>query len=495
VTSQLIGSDFSAATNRPAFVNGRLLTAEDLTASQIAMREDDCRVGRAAGTGVVDGLWVGRSGASVTIAPGLGVAPSGETVAVANPVSVPLTLPAAAAGGGGSFTCCASPVSGSSAVSAGCYLLTALPVHQPSGRSPLAAPSVGCTAQWEAEGVAFKAIPLPLPATVMGVEVTDDNRRNLLAQWAFGSPQLATLGVDPFAGPTRWSGFDQLAPTDLTPSDLPLAVFFWNGQSVPFADNWSARRRMTCPDEVGPPWSAVLGDHRQAEAEARLLQFEDHVASLLDDGLAPTTEAATTFPFLPPVGYLPLAPRSVGQELAALNDRLSAPQHDLVGRLRRRARGQDGLDEARTRAVDGDGDGDGDGKDRLGLFAGRGDQVALGMANTLEADLALLGAKLDSDPMRNGFDLQVFFATVAQWGGLLDWETADLALRTSWQQRPVASAPVADQQPLLTYFLVKENVDAGSLSGEGTIQPYVVFVKNRTWYALGRLPFSIGSHR
>lgn len=489
MTSQVLGSDFSGAQALPHYVNGRLLTAEDLSTGQQTLRDADRRVARAAGAGVVDGLWVSAGGATLSIAAGLGVARSGDAVAVQGPVTLPLVLPGAGSAVGGSFSCCATPVDGSTGVTVGSYLLTALPTQQAAGRSPLAsspgsAQAAGCSAQWETEGVAFKAIALPLPSTVMGVAVTDDNRRNLLAQWCFGSPGLATLGVDPFSGPSRWRGFDALSTTALTPADLPLAVFHWDGRTVGFVDNWSARRRVTDPDPAPVPWSALLGDGRLADGEARLLQFQDQAAALLDQGRAPTTVAATTFPFLPPVAYLPISPFRFRKQLRSFSALLTEPQRLVLRRLRGTALA---AQPAEGEAPD----------VRLGLFARDRGTVAFGLSHLLRKDLDAVADQLATDPLRNGFDLDVFFGSAGQSGGVIGWETADVALRTSWHQRPVAAAPPAEGEPArLTYFLVSENVEAGSLTGAADAPPpYVVFVKNRIWNSSAQLPFTVDDQR
>src|SRR6266540_1906833 len=294
MTSQLVGSDFTGAAQLPNYVNGRLLTAEDLAISQATLRARDRRLGRAAGHGIVDGLWVTSTATTLTVASGLGVAPSGDAVSVGASVTLPLTFTAPASGSsvGGTFASCTpATATGGAAIAAGCYLLTALPACQLTGQAPLAstpgstAPA-GCAAQWQIEGVQFKAIGLPLGSSVLGVPVTDANRRNLLAHWCFGSAALATLGADPFGFTAGYGGLDKLDPADLSSADLPLAVFYWNGQAIGFVDNWSVRRRITAPDPVTASWSGVVSDRRIADGQARLLQFQDQAAELVASGAA-----------------------------------------------------------------------------------------------------------------------------------------------------------------------------------------------------------------
>jgi hypothetical protein len=165
--------------------------------------------------------------------------------------------------------------------------------------------SPGCAARWAAEGVEIRAIALPALDTVAGVTATDENRRNLTAHWFFGAEQLARQPIDPFTFDPAYSGFDRLNPADLTDVDVPLAVFRWNGQRVVDLDNWSARRRVTTPDPDPSPWSAVVADRREADGQARFLQFQDQLAQLAASGSSRTIAAATTFGLLPPAGFLP----------------------------------------------------------------------------------------------------------------------------------------------------------------------------------------------
>ncbi|HLA64803.1 MAG TPA: hypothetical protein VK610_10280, partial [Rhodothermales bacterium] len=73
------------------YFNGRVLTAEDLAVEQTTLRERDRRLGRALGTGVVEGLEVAAAATprpSVTIAAGLALNPEGEALVLAKPVTI-----------------------------------------------------------------------------------------------------------------------------------------------------------------------------------------------------------------------------------------------------------------------------------------------------------------------------------------------------------------------------------------------------------------------
>ena len=350
MSSQLVGSSFANGALLPNYVNGRLLAAEDLATGQSTLLRRDTWTGRATGPGIVNGLTVTAAATTLTVAAGLGITPSGEPVSVPAAVTLPLSIagtPAASAGG--SFaTCTTAPSGAQAAVGTGAYLLTALPACQFQGQAPMAVPPgsdtpVACTAQWQAEGVQFKAILLPVALTpgnqVDGIDVTDgsgenksDNRRNLLAHWCFGTAQLAGLGVDPFSFNPAYRGLDQLAATDLTPCDLPLCVFYWDAGTITFIDTWSARRRTTRPDVSGTPWSAAVADQRSADGEARFLQFQDQISDLVTAGVSRRTVASAVFGLLPPVGFLPIAP---GQDTFDEVTRLSPGDRHSQGRTGR----------------------------------------------------------------------------------------------------------------------------------------------------------------
>lgn len=470
MTSQLVGSDFTGATQLPNYVNGRLLTAEDLATSQATLQARDNMTGQAAGHGVITGLWVTYGGAKLTVAPGLGIAPSGAAVSVGASVTLSLTVTAPAAGqtAGASFSCCtqATVAAGTPTIATGCYLLTALPGAQLSGQAPLASPPdstmpVGCTAQWQIQGTQFKAIALQLPGSILDSSFTVTNRRNLLAHWCFGSQQLANLGADLLDFPIDYSGLDTIDPSDLTPDDVPLAVFYWDGKQVGFVDNWSARRRVIAPDPVGvtipgqttASWSAVVSDRRTADGQARFLQFQDQAEELVVSGAAATVTAADTFPLLPPVGFLPIGT----QQIVEIMQRLLA--HAEQKNPAERAAGA----EAGSEAV---------------------------LARLSPGGLDAIAAAAAAQGPQPGFDPYTFFADKAAGNpGVVDWEVADLALRQSWENQP---AQVADQllpahPPVFSYYLVLQNYVAW-LTGNPGPNLCLMFIKNYTWLDGNPLP-------
>ena len=66
----------------------------------------------------------------------------------------------------------------------------------------------------------------------------------------------------------------------------------------------SAERKPLTP-AAGKVWGHFTDDRRRSEAEATLLQFQDHAAAILQEsGVAPALKAETRFRFLPPAGFL-----------------------------------------------------------------------------------------------------------------------------------------------------------------------------------------------
>jgi hypothetical protein len=480
MTSQLVGADFTGGALLPNYVNGRLLVAEDLATEQSTLRARDNQIGEAAGAGVVRGLWVTSSATTMTIAPGLAVARSGAPVVVSQSVTLQLALQAAGTPADSSvFSCCGSAPSDGpgSALATGIYVLTVRPAGRLEGSAPMA-PAPGstlspcCVAQWQIEGVEFRVIALPVGQAVAGVTMTETNRRNLVAHWCFGTQQLAALGADPFRFDPAYGGLDGLDPADLTPDDVPLATFRWDGGSVSDLDNWSARRRVTEPDPVPSSWSVTTSDRRTAAGQARFLQFQDQAEELVSRSLAGSAHAWDYFGILPPVGFLPVG----GAELRAV----------ATGWLK-------GVDQAADRTYYGQL------VDALGTFVGY------------------------------GFNPPTFFSGLARFGGVITWDIAEWALHQSWRVRPAGTwfpGPVLDAISVssgtsgtnvnsgtggisvtsvssvtmpLTYYYVAENIEAakaGPLAERASFSPreaprdglwfvrsslYVVFIANQRW--------------
>lgn len=306
---QLLTATFADGLRMPHFVNGRLLSAEDLKADQDAMLARLGWLGEAVGYGVIDGLMVTQAGAtSVAVTPGSGLNRDGQLIHLPGALTLnlaPETPVTAAVDEAGRFKICTfQPASSATSVADGAYLLTVLPASRLEGQAPLK-PSEGstlpggCAGKWEVDGLQFKIIRLAGFDTMVN---TAQNRQNLLAHWVLGTEARRKLARSPFTFGETYGGLDQVSAADLTSCDVPLAVFYWQGGSLRFVDAWAARRRLIHPSAL-VAWQPLLGDRRLAEAEARLMQFQAQIDVLANPQ---SVRAADVFRYLPPAGFLPL---------------------------------------------------------------------------------------------------------------------------------------------------------------------------------------------
>lgn len=377
MSNQFLEANFNGGLQAPHYFNGRLLSAEDLQADQSATLMHESWLGRASGYGVIEGLMVTqvRGTASVQITAGTGLNRVGQFIRLPNDIILSLLQQPAAdqkavngpVNDAGRFTTCDAPgpkIGENGTSSAGAYLLTALPASRFEGQAPItpavgngsSSNSAGCGSKWEVEGLQFKTIRLAAFTEwsngIFQGGVNLNAMRNLLAHWCYGSPAQPELALDPFHFPASFGGIDLLAPADLTPGDLPLAMFYWTGQTIAFVDAWPARRRLVRPDAVvetteqrassSPPgqlqdvpspllglnllrtWKGVLSDERVALAQARFLQFQDHVQQLVDEKQANVAVMKDYFRFLPPLGFLPVT-------LASLLNLVGSPASSAGG--------------------------------------------------------------------------------------------------------------------------------------------------------------------
>jgi hypothetical protein len=434
MTSQVLGSDFTDGALLPNYVNGRLLVAEDLATGQASLRTRDTRIGEAAGAGVVRGLWVTASGATLTVADGLGLSRAGEPVVVARPTTLQLTFTTpGTTRDQASFGCCGADTAAGtgSTLGAGILLLTARAACKLDGSAPMA-PSPGsdvspcCAAQWLVAGVEFRAIVLAVGSSVAGVTLTAGNRRNLVAHWLYGTERLQQLGVDPFSFIPAYTGLDLLDPADLTAYDVPLAAFRWDGTTVTDLDNWSARRRVTEADPVTASWSVTTADHRVSDGEARFLQFQDQAEELVTRGLARSTRAGDVFGLLPPVGFQPVD-----------NGQLVTVAKAAIKRYR-------AMLEQKEQAA--------------------AEEEAIEAALAFYEELYRLG----TGSAGYGFDPRVFFGSLARFGGILDWQLAEWALHQSWRAFPVPSGDDGSQSVEVLHGDLNLDLDLEESTGTDT---------------------------
>ncbi len=356
--SQFLDTNFTGGLQAPYYFNGRLLTADDLQSDQAAVLTREGWLGKASGYGVIEGFMVSQvDSTSLKVQAGLGLNRQGQVISLASDTTLQLSMQATGTATGhdaGRFKNCdfSSSGGGTAGISDGAYLLTAIPASRFDGQVQMKAAAgsnapAGCGSKWEVEGLQFKAIRLANFETEVAT-ITDNNRRNLLAHWCYGSKNLPELAVDPFHFSASFGGLDRVDPADLTPSDLPLAVFYWQGGALLFVDPWPARRRLIRPDAVDETqesvasgsrlvfidvarvtktrtWEGILSDKRVADGQARFLQFQAQIDALMAGGKVGQVDAQSFFPLLPPAGFLPVSLTSLGEVFRRELNITSAP--------------------------------------------------------------------------------------------------------------------------------------------------------------------------
>ncbi|HEX8723123.1 MAG TPA: hypothetical protein VF736_21070 [Pyrinomonadaceae bacterium] len=322
------------------FFNGRLLTADALSADQLANREQRRLLGRAVGEGVVEGLEVsvvsaGGAGSQpvVSVTKGLALSRAGQVLRLLSDEQVALVrqldAPPAAAG---AFADCAGAVSTFDTLENGAYLLVIGAASGYRERVPMrgisdAAGVNECGSRYRVEGVQFRlarlrpeemsVLPQPtrqqLSALMSSTAAADLSKlRNLLAHVCFGTEELAALPREPFKQTGGESAYASYGAADfmrgkglLNDCEVPLALVYWRGGTLRFADAWAVRRRVRA--RTSGPFAQLFPPRRVAESEAMLFQFEEHLRALLAAGPNPENfVAANLFRWLPPAGLVPL---------------------------------------------------------------------------------------------------------------------------------------------------------------------------------------------
>ncbi|MGB8167341.1 MAG: hypothetical protein WCF18_07595 [Chthoniobacteraceae bacterium] len=265
---------------RPRWFDGRFLAASDLQAEQNYFLVRQADLGRAGGSGVVDGLMVSveANGDRVRIEPGSGVSDRGELIVLpeallVDPANVPEIQRLDAAFGlqvipnepGRNRT--------------GLYVLGLRLVEWTA--NPIGAYPTSLTGQRTVEdgtiveGVAVTLIPYP----DSGQEETWHRRRARVAREIFAE------GKD--------RGFDS--------GVLPLALVALRGNFIEWVDPFMVRRETGAERPAGMDF----GFGARALREAHLLQFQRHLADALDWNNDQPFAATEYFDALPPVGQIP----------------------------------------------------------------------------------------------------------------------------------------------------------------------------------------------
>ena len=271
---------------RPRWFDGRFLAASDLQGEQNYFLVRQADLGRAAGTGVIEGLMVSSVADAATgverlvIDPGQGVTDTGELIVLfdpllVNPADVPEMQRLDAA-----FGLQVTPNEPGRART-GLYILALRPVEWTA--NPIGAYPTSLTGKRSVEdgtiveGVAVSLIPYPEKTT----EESAVRRRARVAREIF---------VD---------GRDR----GLASGVLPLAMVALRGNIIEWVDPFLVRRETGAERPAGMDF----GFGARALREAHLLQYQRHLADSLDAHNDRPFVATAYFDALPPVGQFPAA--------------------------------------------------------------------------------------------------------------------------------------------------------------------------------------------
>lgn len=313
------------------FFNGRLLVSGDLKAEQQARRLAIRRLGRTVGRGVLEGFAVAKvssnpkAGIVLRIESGTAISSQGAVLDLLDPVELKISgttsIQSATKTGGALFAPCGVGVRtiGSQKTQTGAKVLFVVPDTVEKGRAPLVAmdmSAAGCNIDRIAEAVRFELADVG--AIFAGHEGIDEaNSRNVSSDILLGQE----LTICPEGVPLAFLRFDELG-------------------NLQYLDMWSVRRLLSSvarperriPKDKGALADSGFWDHAVSTtvdpvAQARILQFQDHLADHLararklrsheridflreaskNESTRPPA-AAEVFPRLPPAGMLPANP-------------------------------------------------------------------------------------------------------------------------------------------------------------------------------------------
>lgn len=339
---------------RIPFFNGRVLTAEDLQTEQDANETERKRLGRALGTGVLEGLFIDRGSGdpptTVTVESGRALAPSGRVVELPSDIKLSILSEidrAETAGTKGQFDDC-STERATFTTGSGAYLLVIGQADETQKRVPRArlgsdGGAEECGAKYRVEGARFNLVHLDIsnpdlvPTSLRGTvrekaravkDRIDEGEepapndvsmlRNVLAHICLGTPDSSTETARPHDMLRSAARGEEAAPTDpvaalrandqLAEDSVPLGLLYWAGDRIAFVDAWSVRRRVHRSGLQRPTHAT---DRRRAEAEAAVYQFHNHVNDLQSQyHQMSQVPAGTLFSYLPPIGIIPPVERT-----------------------------------------------------------------------------------------------------------------------------------------------------------------------------------------
>jgi hypothetical protein len=273
---------FDEQRRRPRYFDGRFLAARDLTREQTYFLGRQSSLGQVLGSGVIAGLLVqdapGASG-KVRISAGYGLTPGGELVALDSDLTVDLDEVAEAERLNAAF---------------GLRRLPQPPLRARTGLFVLGLRPV----EFTANPIASYPASLDGPRTLEDGDIVEASAVSLVPYPEEGTRDDAGLRRARVARTIFVEGSTRGIPANL----LPLAMVSLERGVVQWADSFLVRREVG----AGHAGSPALGIAPQALREAHLMQYEEHLQSVLAERGPGASFAATEhFLALPPAGRLP----------------------------------------------------------------------------------------------------------------------------------------------------------------------------------------------
>lgn len=282
---------WEGALRRVTFVNGRVLTAEDLNTEWEASERHQQGLARVFGPGVVAGLEVawyerGLRANRLTISAGLAFNQRGEQLNLASDLVLDVPPMDYRAGDQAHFLP-RPPVGAPGEIRLGALVISRAEIAQRSSdfHVPANGRMLGPVGAASFEAVRFHCVMLPtsLPGTDLRT------LRNRSAHLCWG-----TAGAAAPAAVADTAAF--LA--DLGREGVPLALLCWQDEQLRFVDPWAVRRMVA----AGGQGEDAM---RLAVADAMQHQFADHIAELLRQADPDGLRAVQHFAYLPAAGVLP----------------------------------------------------------------------------------------------------------------------------------------------------------------------------------------------
>lgn len=267
---------------RPRYFDGRFLAARDLIRDQQYFLTREADLGRAAGSGVANGLHVdaGATLQALTVRAGQGVTPAGELVLLPDDLALDLAD---------------IPVAEQLSARFGLGRIPAAPLRSRTGLFVLALRPV----EFTANPVGAYPTTLTGPRTVEDGDVIEATAV-VLVPW---QDDGAADALEARRGRAARTLFTQPGQAPGTSANLlPLAMLALQGNSLVWLDEAMVRRELGA-DRGDLPG---LGFSPRALRVAHLVQHQDHLADVVAAMQGRSFAAATQFPALPPAGPLPL---------------------------------------------------------------------------------------------------------------------------------------------------------------------------------------------